>query len=279
MTVLLRKSASEQLAENGFLLASVSEEVRRSIDITFRCAKDFFSRSGTEKLESKLPYDCGYRPPGVEYSSSSDTPDAIESFTASIRTREKGRKLKSVRAFRLHERMIGVFKLLEPLAEILSVELARTVSGDDWSASMRGAFHRRSRLQINYALPTQSKLEFINELHEDGHLLTIACSTAPGLEVLLQEQTFACPYGMPGDVTVMPGNIAWLLSGGHVRPLHHRVRRMEDQRERMSLLFFADVDPSRCEPWIRNSVNAQVDIGACVLANNARFGISDFPLE
>ncbi len=83
----------------------------------------------------------------------------------------------------------------------------------------------------------------------------------------------------PNEVLVMPGEIVWLLSGGQIRPLHHRVRREPSCSERLALLFFGDINPRLCRPWVRADVNEGVDIGARVLTNAARFGLDGFPLE
>src|SRR5258708_30685865 len=40
--------------------------------------------------------------------------------------------------------------------------------------------------------------------------------------------------------------------------------------ERLALLFFGDIDPKVCDPWVMNSVNAGIDIGARVQASVAR---------
>jgi isopenicillin N synthase-like dioxygenase len=276
---ILEQDPGERFAQNGFLLIPMPDGTRRQVDLAFQSARDFFSASKEEKLQSRLPFDCGYRPSGVEYSSSSNVPDAIESFTASMRTRNDGRKLETTRSFELHERLITTFESLERLAEALVLELATRISGTDYSNRLRGSLHRWSRLQLNYALPAQSTPEYINDVHEDGHLLTIVCSTAPGLELRTQEGHFACPRAASGDFVIMPGNIAWLLSGGRIKPLYHRVRRIAHQQERMSLLFFADICPQNCTPWVHTEINAGADIGASVLTNYSRFGLRGFPLE
>jgi hypothetical protein len=78
------------------------------------------------------------------------------------------------------------------------------------------------------------------------------------------------------EAIIFPGEIAWLLSGGKLRPMYHRVRTHQDIQERMSLLFFADLEPESCQPWISNGTNDTVDIGAHVRQNVIKFGLKGF---
>jgi hypothetical protein len=61
--------------------------------------------------------------------------------------------------------------------------------------------------------------------------------------------------------------------------MFHRVRPESSCAERIALLFFADINPRLCEPWVRNEINQDVDIGALVLKNPKRFGLDEWKLE
>ena len=79
-TQLIPEEAVERLKNDGFLLLPVSEVFSRLLAETFEAAQRFFHAPPAEKLLNKLPEDCGYRPPGIEYSQSAERPDPIESF-------------------------------------------------------------------------------------------------------------------------------------------------------------------------------------------------------
>jgi isopenicillin N synthase-like dioxygenase len=227
---------------------------------------------------NRLSGDFGYRPVGIEYSQSPDRPDPIESFTVSSRTKDQILELHSKNARALYQRMLDTIELLEPLAEELTVQLATLLAKSDYHTLLRGAVRDWSSFQLNYSRPANVTSEFIHEAHEDGHLFTIACATAPGLEILRSDGThYPCTNAEP-TLVVMPGEIAWLLSGGQVMPIHHQVRRDPRLAERMALLFFVDIDPRLCVPWVRNQVNAGINIGARVLTNSTRFGVRPFTL-
>ncbi len=238
----------------------------------FDAALEFFRAPAAEKEASQLPEDCGYRPTGVEYSRTRERPDRIESFTAGYRSIEFARGLSTKRASVLHARMIEVIGVLASVAETITVKASRALTGVDHS-ELHGGFANWSRLQVNYSRPVDVAEGFINEFHEDGNLLTVACANSPGLEIKLPTGEFVPMTALPPQILVMPGEIAWLLSGGAIAPLYHHVRSVPGVLERTSLLLFYDVDPDLCQPWICNDVNAGVDIGARVIASDKRFGL------
>lgn len=269
----------ENLQNDGFSLIPLAVSQAEAIKTAFEAAGHFFRAPLGEKTPNKICEDCGYRPMGVEYSQSSDRPDAVESFTACSRTSASATTLASASARRLYERMLTVIDVLEPIAEALTIQLAERFSGRSYRTALSGAFRQWSCLQMNYSRPADITRPFINELHEDGHLITIACSTGGGLEVQ-RKDGFLMPISRTCDeAVIMPGEIAFLLSGGEIEPLYHCVRPEPNLHERMSLLFFGDIDPKLCDPWVLNDRNMNVDIGKHVLTNAARFGVPGFTPE
>src|SRR5207248_2011662 len=124
----------------------------------------------------------------------------------------------------LCERMLATFDILEPIAEAIIVKLANKLSKRPMSKKLSGSLRSWSLLQLNHSRPTAVSLPFINEPHEDGALLTVAYASGPGLELQMMSGEFRSLTNAPDNVLVIPGEIAWLLSGGQVRPTYHRVR-------------------------------------------------------
>lgn len=277
-TLDIPNDAASQLRGTGYLLLSLPAPHRNAVQRVFTAAKTFFHLSVEEKLASRLPQECGYRPSGIEYSQSVDRPDQVESFTVSPRSLAHAARLPSTSAIALHQRMIVAFDMLESVAEAVVAKVAETI-GEGAPANLGGGLRLWSRLQVNYSRPSAVTAPFINELHEDGALVTLACANAAGLEVRtpaghLEPITAAAP-----EILVMPGEIAWLMSGGKIPPLFHQVRPIVSVKERLSLLFFGDLDPTKCVPWLRNEVNDHIDIPARVRASVTRFGLSGFDSE
>ena len=276
---IVSNNAITRLAADGYLQVHVGTVARSMIAATFESAYPFFRATSAEKLSNRLSGDFGYRPIGVEYSQSPDRPDPIESFTASIRTSAALAELPSASARILYTRMLSVIEILEAIAESLTIQLANALNGPGCGEQLRGALNGWSSLQLNYSRPADVTAPFIHEAHEDGHLMTIACATGPGLELQTADGGYKQSSTSSEKVLVMPGEIAWLLSGGYIRPLYHRVRPHPGYVERLALLFFVDINPRLCEPWVRNKINKGLDIGSRVLTNSNRFGVSAFTLE
>jgi isopenicillin N synthase-like dioxygenase len=198
----------------------------------------------------------------------------------SIRTRKASERLQSLVAKTLYYRMLAVIEILEPIAVNLTMGLAEFLGGGDSLVHHRPrAFRYWSRLQMNYSQPSQISAPLINDLHEDRDLITITCATGPGLQVQVGSGEFKSVTTEQGELLILPGEIAWLLSGGYVQPLWHRVITCPEQPVRKSLLFFGDIDPSLCEPWVRNEINSGVDIPGRVKAGVTHFGLEGFDLS
>jgi isopenicillin N synthase-like dioxygenase len=272
------QEAIEEFLAVGFASIKASDSMRDKLLTLFDAGRAFFNSSAEEKLLNKLPFDTGYRPRGQEYSDSPDHPDDMESFSVSRRLQESHAGLNSYSAKNLYNQMLELFGFLEPLVENFTTHLAAKVAGSTVSHEFRGAFGEWSLLQMNYSRPAQACGEYINDCHEDGCLMTVISVTGPGLELRASDGSFIPVFPKNGEILLMSGEILFLLSGGKIPPIYHRVRATLDFNERMSLLFFADMHPSLCSPWITNETNIDVDIGNRVLDNSTRYGLTKWTL-
>ena len=264
--------------EDGFLILNVSTSIEESLHAVFEAARLFFHEADEMKIQNQRPKDLGYRPFASEYSQSPLNPDQVESFSVSVGM-ISGSDLVSANARILCEAMLSCYTVLESLAEELVIELARKLGKIEPGDLFRGELRHWSRLQLNYSKPKDVEVAFINESHEDGSLFTIAHTLQSGLELELYEDEFMTITNSPTDVLVIPGEIGWLLSGGTLRPMFHRVRPDSQCYERMALLFFADINPKLCQPWVANEINDNVDIGSLVLKNPSRYGLEEWEPE
>jgi isopenicillin N synthase-like dioxygenase len=260
----------------GYLTVALPARAVATIEQAFASAYAFFRLDAEGKSLCRLKFDCGYRPVGVEYSLSPDSPDAIESFTACFRTALDASDLPQPAAS-LHKDMISAMRELELLIEELVVEAAETIDGTPSRSRLAGSLRLWSRAQINYSRPSHTKASFINDVHEDGHVFTLTCATAPGLEVKTKEGDFINVFATPSNPVIFAGEIAYLLSGGCFDPLYHRVKPSPDHDERLSLQYFCDIDPAVSQPWARSDVNRDIDIGARIRSNPTRFGLLALP--
>jgi isopenicillin N synthase-like dioxygenase len=270
------RTVVESVFADGFALVTTPGMAEASLKEIFDAGRTFFQRDRAEKTLNRLPNDCGYRPHGVEYSQSPSRPDEVESFSLCRPSDVTNLANFSASGANLYEKMAKLFNMAELIAEKLAVRLAAELTGTSYERRFSGAFRRFSLLQLNYSQPSRIGAEYINEVHEDGSLVTIISVTGPGLELQRQDGSFVSVTPLVDKLLLMSGEILWLLSGGRIPPVHHRVRPVTCLDERMSLLFFADLNPDLCEPWVANDVNANIDIGERVRKNPLRFGLSEW---
>lgn len=242
-------------------------------------AFEFFRLPLDQKQRAVFPDECGFRQLGIEYSSSPERPDQIESFSISGRMLATDRSVSPDEVAVLLEAMLALFSDMQLTAERIALGLAESIAGMDVASSLTGSLKRWSRLQVNYSRPSGVAQDLIHDVHEDGSFITVAGATAPGLELLTPAGDFEPATTAPDEVVIMAGEIASLLSGGLVRPRYHRVRPEPHCDERLAYLFFADIAPDKCRPWLSTALNRDIDIAARVRTNVRRFGLSGFEQE
>lgn len=272
-------TAAGERAAQGLLakgLATIELGPRHWSNVTdvYRTARRFFAEPEDRRLAAALPFGCGYVPFGREHSGDPDRPDQVDCFSASPRMQTSIDGLASGEVRLLYAAMMRVFQDLEALAEAIAGSVAEEVAGRQSVGSLHGGLHRWSRLEVHQARRLEPGA-LINEPHEDGHLLTFAHADAPGLETEV-DGSFRPAERPASHLIVMPGSTMTLLTGGAIPPLRHQVRSHGGTVLRLSMLFFADLDPGLCAPWRVTAINRDVDIGAHVAGISRRFGTDGF---
>jgi isopenicillin N synthase-like dioxygenase len=276
---LLAEDLGGRLTSSGYVLLPIPEMVASCLRATVAAAFEFFHVNESAKNSSRLAHDLGYRPFAAEYSQSPQSRDQVESFSASAKWASLGNDIRHSEGKLLYMQMLAMITHLECIAEEVIVQLAVQLRGADFGTTLRGKTRDWSFLQANYSRPATTNPELINDLHEDGCLVTLLSATGPGLELQVGAGEFMPITPASDQLLVIPGEIAWLLSGGHIPKLYHRVKSERNCAERLSLLYFADLDPRVCEPWVLNDLNDGCDIGSRVLSNPKRFGLNEWTIE
>jgi isopenicillin N synthase-like dioxygenase len=230
---------------------------------------EFFAQDVNElKRFSGSSTNHGYRAFGDEYSISPDRPDQNDSFSlwaddaSTIPNREEIEPfLAELSAWR---------SVVLPLATAIFGAL-----GQRYGVSDPISFERAAYLQLNNYYVTPPEIDFLQDQHEDGHLLTFINTTAAGLEIRDTPAGFTPVTTTPNEVLVMPGSVLTAMTGGQVQPLYHRVRNC-GILGRKSLMYF--VNPQldiALEPWLRNETNADVDVLEVARTAPGMFGLPD----
>jgi isopenicillin N synthase-like dioxygenase len=259
-------AAARDIIDTGYAVVKLGAVDAIRLKTALSTAVDFFSRPQQDKLKyGSDDHNYGYRPFGIEYSITPERPDMNECFTL-----WSSRLDLIPNADEIGE-LTGAFTAwrssLAPLVHAVLTEIAR-----QFGADAAPAFEKASYLQINYCLPAPVERELLQDRHEDGHLVTVLHSTAPGLELYLGEQIQPM-LPAADEIVIMAGSVLTVLSGGRIDPLYHQVRN-HGLADRQSLMYF--VNPEIDEPlygWADSGDGERADIREYVKNAPTMFGL------
>lgn len=209
----------------------------------------------------------GWRRVGIEYSQSPDRPDLNETFCYRRHdddgTLAEHPLLEAARAVQrgLDDAAAAVLETLAEQAGVGGLVAAIRTSQESW-------------LQLNFSRPSTATREFIQDAHEDGHLVTFLMADAPGLDVHRTGDGWTAVTPSPEHPIVFAGECGALLTGDLVRPTPHRVRALADVPTRLSVAYFVNPDlDQELRPWVPTPRNEHVDLLRWGQQNPARFGL------
>ena len=264
------------LIEQGYGKIILNEEFGLLVNDIFETATSFFSMTIDEKMQFACPEILeGYRKMGIEYSETPERPDLNDSFSVWKKNQGNLLLLKWSSASPLHTKMTAVLVPFTNIGEVIFETLRHKISPTAYPIKVSDW----SYLQINSYKPQNHIRDFLQDEHEDGHLLTIVKQNNAGLEIKING-AFETVSLTENEFLVMPGSILTLITGGIIQPLYHRVRNNRQIVERKSLMFF--INPSLDdvqEPWVQNEINAGIDIRQVAIENSAKFGLSKIAIN
>ena len=269
------REAANSILENGFAITTVDNATAFRISQVFVESHRFFNGSKREKLAFSWPDILeGYRELGAEYSQNPGRPDLNESYSVvkanqaimrAMRWSEKNAMFGSMSSL-----LESYFYLANSIFEMLRLQL--NSEGDELICA------GLTYLQVNYYHPGLEKRLFLQDAHEDGHLVTIASSFEPGLEIKV-DGVFRPVEVARNQVLIMPGSLLTIMTGGKVSPLIHRVRNVKGVKDRASLMFFVNPDldhpPS---PWLLNENGEAPDLAKATIEASRAFGLPSIEL-
>ncbi|MER7210332.1 2OG-Fe(II) oxygenase family protein [Streptosporangium sp. NPDC000239] len=247
-------------AKEAALLATALDECRR-----------FFSLPDATKARySSADCNFGYRPLGMEYSITADRPDLNDCFT--LWSDRLDLVPNSAELTSLTDALLAWRNHLSALVSDVVGHVAGII-GDAQAPSFEAA----SYLQVNNYTHADGERDLLQDRHEDGHLVTVIHTTAPGLEIWPDGECLPVEMA-PDEVVLMPGSVFAELTGGKVGALDHQVRNLGLDR-RMSLMYF--VNPELTEPlypWVRTEGEAPADLRDKIRSHPATFGLPHVPV-
>ncbi len=259
----------DDLLRQGYSRIPLVPAEAAALGQVLEAGREFFNQDVNElKRFSGSSTNHGYRAFGDEYSITPDRPDQNDSFSLWADDPSTIPNAEEIVAFlgALHDWR----EVLLPMASGIFADLANR-----YGSSTRIQFERAAYLQLNNYYLTSPDIEFLQDQHEDGHLVTFINTTAAGLEIRDASGQFSPVTTDPNEVLVMPGSVLTAMTGGQVPPLYHRVRNC-GVLGRKSLMYF--VNPQldiALEPWLRNESNADIDVIEWARTAPGMFGLPD----
>lgn len=260
-----------QLEQQGFLWIPVDDALSQATDHVFASADEFFAHPPKEKLCYASPaWVEGYRELGPEYAQVPERADLTESFSTWHRNRMRPEIKAWSERCPLHGAIHQTSSMLSELVGDLFTAMA-DYWGPGGAPELR--FRNATWAQVNHYEPARHSRDLLQDPHEDGHLISIVLTNAPGLEIQVDGEFVPANIGK-NELLVMPGSLLSLMTGYRVKPGYHQVRNTRRTDPRSSLLYFVNPEMDQAlSPWIANESNQDVDIIERANAGPAQFGL------
>ncbi|MEM5583396.1 2OG-Fe(II) oxygenase family protein [Roseibium sp. AS2] len=265
----MQRIARELISKGHAKIRLNAEDVDTLLSV-FGSADRFFNQDKAEKAAFRFKSDVeGYREIGAEFSISEDRPDLNEAYGVVLgnipSTQARGWATGNV----LFKSLLDVSKVYQPTINALFEALRQEINPDGAVLEVGDT----SYLQVNYYRPSAETRDFLQDHHEDGHLLTVVKALEPGLEIRPDDR-FEPVVLERNEILLMPGSLLSIMTGGEIPALWHRVRNTNAQQNRASMMFF--VNPCLKEapaPWKSGPSGQDTDLAAACVERSVAFGL------
>lgn len=264
------RDASRCILDDGYARVRVDAGMVAVLDQIFDSAEKFFARKAAEKQRyARADILEGYRDVGAERSGPLKRPDLNESFSLVLRNMARSDIAPWTATNPLHRALRAAAPRYAALVDAILEGLRCEINPQGDRVSSVDC----SYLQLNYYRPEGEQRDFLMDVHEDGHLLTVVTSRQPGLEAEIGGRFEALEFASD-ELLVMPGSILTLMTGGRIKPLPHRVRNVAGVKARASLMYFGNAPVTRApRPWVAAADGSLPDIGTATAEKSQVFGL------
>ncbi|CAI1722813.1 Uncharacterised protein [Serratia quinivorans] len=255
---------ASRLIRDGYAYIKMPETLNLAFN---QITKTYESVDNNQKQAFSFPEKTdGFLPLGSEYASSPERPDLCERFCYWSGRRELHRGF-DVTDSDFYKGVSAYETAVNPIAQDLLDAVCQNLGGP-----AQPRVKDSSYLQFCAYKPDlrRAEREYLQDPHEDGHLLTFIKPTSPGLMLFTREGLVpATPAA--DEMVVLAGSLLEVLTDGEVRAMHHAVKKPDAPVFRKSLMYF--VNPN----WaVKNATslvnNQQVDLARLADLHHMGFG-------
>lgn len=264
----MSKSIADGVLNDGFAKIVLNDLQAKTLTNLLTQSRPFFAQDlGTKATFASSDGNHGYRAMGKEFAMTAERPDINDSFSIwsdridLVPGNEK-----------LGEFAEAILEWQKTVSQITYELLDAIAKKFDQPTTVQ--FAAASSVQINNYQTAPSDREFLQDKHEDGHIVTLVHGTKPGLELFIDGKNPTKVEIAADELVVMPGSILTALTGDAIKPLYHQVRNLK-QSDRQSIMYF--VNPELKQPIIPWVAGANEDLRDFVRNRPSEFGLPAVP--
>lgn len=255
---------ASRLIRDGYAYVKMQETLNSAFNLITETYEDV---DITQKHAFSFPEQTdGFLPFGSEHASSPDRPDLCERFCYWSTRREKhyGFDISHTDFYR----GVSTYETaLNPIAQDLLDAICQNLGGPSQPPVRESSYLQLCVYKLGYR---RAEREYLQDPHEDGHLLTFIKPTSPGLMLFTHEGLIPAAPARD-EMVVLAGSLLEVLTDGEVKAMHHSVKQTFDQVIRKSLIYF--VNPNFAAEKTTSLVhNQQVNLPSLADLHHVGFG-------
>ncbi len=257
---------TQDIIKNSYSILPIPAE----LEDCFQRINDFYYEIGKDekKIFSLPDHTDGFLPFGSEYSADENNPDLCERFCYWSRNKALHQEFKLSTSNFYQE-----ISRYERLVYVLARRLLDNIH-DQFQAPLQPSIQASSYLQYCAYLPQYRPFnrEFLEDLHEDGHLLSFIKPNSSGLMIMQNNKLEPLDVGK-GTIAILAGSLLTALSDGEIPAMQHAVLSPIRETSRHSLMYF--VNPGMNHDALTFRTKSPIHLQTLANARHKSFGNAD----
>ncbi|ALX16287.1 hypothetical protein P350_27080 [Burkholderia cepacia JBK9] len=181
----------------------------------------------------------GFLPFGLEYSRTPERPDLCDRFCYWVARRDAHHGYALTKSA-FYRELAAYEACINAIAQDLLDAVCENLGGTAQPPVRHSSYLQFCAYEPHHCSQDRA---YLQDPHEDGHLLSFIRPAAPGL-VLLPDSSPVSALPRPDEMIVLAGSLLEALTDGEVPAMQHAVERPRARVRRTSLMYFVNPDLS-----------------------------------